>query len=53
MQNIIKWLLLLLLFMPVFYFTLRNKKWYLYLSCAFIGILPDEFAIELSASYPF
>ena len=52
MQNIIKWLLLLLLFMPVFYFTLRNKKWYLYLSCAFIGILPDEFAIELSASLP-
>ena len=52
MQDIIKWMLLLVLFMPVFYYAFRQKKWYLYLSCAFIGILPDEFAIELSASLP-
>lgn len=52
MQDIIKWMLLLILFMPVFYYAFRQKKWYLYLSCAFLGILPDEFALELSASLP-
>ncbi len=52
MYDIVKWLLLILLFSPVFYFAFRQKKWYLYLSCAFIGILPDQFAIELHASLP-
>lgn len=52
MQDIIKWLLLLILFLPVFYYAFQQKKWYLYLSCAFLGILPDEFAIELSTSLP-
>lgn len=52
MMNILKWILLLVLFGPVFYFALRQKKWYLYLACAFIGVLPDGFAVELSASLP-
>ena len=52
MYTLLKWLFLALLFAPVFYLAFRQKKWYLYLACAFIGILPDQFAIELSASLP-
>lgn len=47
-----KWLILLVLFAPVFYFAFRHKKWYLYLPCALVGVLPDQFAIELSSSLP-
>lgn len=52
MQNLLKWMLLAILFFPVFFTAFRQKKWYLYLVCAFIGILPDNFAVELSESLP-
>ena len=52
MLNLIKWILLVILFAPVLYLAFREKKWYLYLACAFVGILPDNFAVELSASLP-
>lgn len=52
MQNLLKIVLLLILFAPALCFAFKQKKWYLYLTCAFIGILPDQFAIELSASLP-
>lgn len=52
MQNVIKWILLLILFFPAVYFAFKQKKWYLYLVCTFVGILPDQFAFELSSSLP-
>lgn len=52
MQDVIKYGLVILLFAPAVIFAFKQKKWYLYLLCAFIGILPDEFAIELSSSLP-
>jgi len=52
MQSILKWFLLLILFAPFFVFCFRQKKWYLYLACGLIGLLPDQFAIEISKSLP-
>lgn len=52
MQNLLKVLLLLILFAPALCFAFKQKKWYLYLACAFIGILPSQFAIELSPGLP-
>lgn len=51
-MQIIKWLLVLALFAPLLYFAFREKKWYLYLACGLIGVLPDEFAIEVSSKLP-
>ena len=52
MQNFIKWVLLLALFAPVLYFSLRQKKWYLYLLMAFTAILPEQFSISLHDKLP-
>ena len=47
-----KYLIALVLFAPIIYLALRQKKWYLCLLFAFFPILPDSFAVELSASLP-
>ena len=52
MQNVLKWGILLVLFLPSFYFAARQKKWYLYLLLAFIGILPEQFSFRLHESLP-
>lgn len=52
MQNIIKWCILLILFFPIFFLAFRQKKWYLYLLCAFIAVLPEQFSIKLHSSVP-
>lgn len=41
-----------LLFAPIVYLALRQKKWYLYLLCAFIGVLPEQFSIKLFEGFP-
>lgn len=40
------------LFAPIVYFALRQKKWYLYLLFAFIGVLPEQFSIKIHSSLP-
>jgi hypothetical protein len=52
MQNLIKWILLLALFAPILYFSLRQKKWYLYLLMAFTAILPEQFSVSLHEKLP-
>lgn len=47
-----KLLLICLIFAPIVYLAAKQKKWYLYLAFAFLGILPDRFAIEFSKSLP-
>ncbi len=44
--------LLILLFAPIIVLAARHKKWYLYLMFAFIGILPEHFALELHDKLP-
>lgn len=47
-----KLLLLFLLFAPILYLAFRQKKWYLYLMVAFVGILPEQFSVRLHDSLP-
>lgn len=47
-----KLLLLCLLFAPILYFAFKQKKWYLYLMVAFVGILPEQFSVRLHDSLP-
>lgn len=47
-----KIILVLVIFIPIIYLALKQNKWYLYLSIALLGILPDTFAIELSEQLP-
>lgn len=47
-----KIIILCALFAPIIYLALRQKKWYLYLLFAFIGILPEQFSVRLHASIP-
>lgn len=47
-----KLFIILILFIPVLIKAMRQKKWNLYLMFAFVPILPDTFAIELSSSLP-
>lgn len=52
MQIVIKSVLLLILFAPAIYFAAKQKKWYLYLLFAFLGILPEQFSISLHDKLP-
>lgn len=47
-----KLVLICLLFAPIVYLALRQKKWYLYLLCAFVCVFPEQFAIKLHDSLP-
>jgi len=47
-----KILILCALFAPIIYLALRQKKWYLYLLCAFIGVLPEQFSVRIHDSLP-
>lgn len=40
------------LFAPIVYLALRQKKWYLYLLFAFVGVLPEQFSLRLHESIP-
>ena len=40
------------LFAPIIYLAFRQKKWYLYLLFAFIGVLPEQFSFKLHESLP-
>ena len=40
------------LFAPIIYLAFRQKKWYLYLLFAFIGVLPEQFSVRLHESIP-
>jgi hypothetical protein len=51
-MDFLKLLLISILFTPIVYTAVKHKRWYLYLAFGFVGILPDQFAIELSASIP-
>lgn len=44
--------LLLLILAPIVYLALRQKKWYLYLLMAFVGILPEQFSVSVHAALP-
>ena len=47
-----KLVLLCALFAPIVYLALRQKKWYLYLLFAFMGVLPEQFSLRLHESLP-
>lgn len=47
-----KLIILCALFAPIIYLAFRQKKWYLYLLFAFIGVLPEQFSIRLHDSIP-
>lgn len=47
-----KLIILCALFAPIVYLALRQKKWYLYLLFAFVGVLPEQFSVRLHDSIP-
>lgn len=47
-----KLILLCALLAPIVYLAVRQKKWYLYLLFAFVGILPEQFSVRLHESIP-
>lgn len=47
-----KILLLVLLFAPIVYLAAKEKKWYLCLLFAFIGVLPEHFAFAIHDKLP-
>jgi hypothetical protein len=47
-----KLLVLCLIFAPIVFLAFKHKRWYLYLSFAFLGILPEQFAIQLHEKLP-
>ena len=47
-----KLIILCALFAPLIYLAFKQKKWYLCLLFAFIGILPEQFSIKLHDSIP-
>lgn len=52
MDNLLKWFLLFLLFTPLFYFCIQQKKWYLYFACAYIGLLSRGRTFEIASFLP-
>ncbi len=52
MDTIVKIVIVGALFIPIVFKALKYNKWYLYILFGFYSILPDTFAIELSASLP-
>lgn len=51
-MEILKALILTLMFAPMIYLAFRQKKWYLYLLVGFMGILPEQFAVSIHESLP-
>lgn len=47
-----KLLVLCLIFAPIVFLAFKHKRWYLYLSFAFLGILPEQFAVQLHEKLP-
>lgn len=47
-----KYLIIGILLLPIFFWAFQHKKWYLYLTFALYGILPDACAFEISTSLP-
>lgn len=47
-----KLLILCALFAPIIYMAFKQKKWYLYLMTAFVGILPEQFSVRVHDSLP-
>ena len=47
-----KYILMLALLTPIFYFAFRQKKWYLYLLFGLIGFLPEQLSVELHEKLP-
>lgn len=41
-----------MLFLPIIYLAMKQKKWYLYLTVAFFGILPEQFSVQLHENLP-
>lgn len=52
MDTIVKIIIVGALFIPIVFNALKYNKWYLYIFFGFYSILPDTFAIELSAGLP-
>lgn len=52
MGTIVKLVIIGALFIPIVFKAVKYNKWYIYLLFAFYAILPDTFAIEISASLP-
>lgn len=51
-MEILKFAILTVMFLPIFYKASREKKGYLYIFFGLYGILPDACAIEISSSLP-
>ena len=47
-----KLVILCALFAPIIYMAFKQKKWYLYLMTAFVGILPEQFSVRVHDSLP-
>ena len=47
-----KYVILFALFAPIIYLACRQKKWYLYLLFAFVGVLPEQVSIRVYEGIP-
>lgn len=47
-----KLILICALLFPIVYLAFRHKKWYLFLLMAFVGILPEQFSVQLHENLP-
>lgn len=47
-----KLLILIALLFPVIFLAFKHKRWYLYLPFALLGILPEQFAVQIHAKLP-
>lgn len=48
----VKYIIFIILFLPIVYISFKKRNWYLFLFFIFYPILPDTFAIELSNKLP-
>ena len=47
-----EYIIILALFLPIVYLAARQKKWYVFLLFGFMGILPEQFSIEIHQKLP-
>ena len=47
-----KYILICALFSPMVYLAFRQKKWYLFLLFGLMGVLPEQFSIEIHEVLP-
>lgn len=52
MEELMKSILLAVLFAPMLYTALREKKWYLYLMVGLTAVLPEQFSVRIHESIP-